>query len=257
MSVDLNKIRRYERKYLITPEQAETVREFIRGFMAPDSHTDLAIGGYTVNNLYLDTPDLFFYNEVKRRRLRRFKPRMRYYGDDPSGGLWLEVKNKYAEIVWKNRHRVAAKLWPGLLEPQPAGDGPPVSIEGPRTFEDVVGLFPVQPVMHVRYFRQAWVSELDNYGRVTFDTRLRCRPAFGSTDLVAPEDELGYYDDAVTTMAHDSMVLLEVKTETLVPWWAIEITKRAELWQRGFSKYGYGVERYLTHPEGQGRVLRA
>jgi hypothetical protein len=255
MSVDLNKIRRYERKYLVTPAQAEIVREFIRPFMAPDSHTNAAQGGYTVNNIYLDTPDLRFYTDVKTRRLRRFKPRMRYYGADPSGGLWLEVKNKHGEIIWKNRHRVPASAWPGVLEAQPAPEGDPVSVQGPRTFEDIVGLFPVRPVLHVRYFREAWVSELDDYGRLTFDTRLRCRPALGSTDLAAPEPELGYADDPVTTSAPDSMVLIEVKTETLVPWWAIEITKRAELWQRGFSKYCYGIERALFAPQGQGRVV--
>lgn len=255
MNVDLNKIRRYERKYLVTPEQADVVRRYIRGFMVPDSHTEPSRGGYTVNNIYLDTLDLRFYSDVKRRKLRRFKPRMRYYGDSPAGGLWLEVKNKHGEIIWKNRHRVAARAWPGVLEAQPAYDGEPVSVQGPRTFEDIVGLYPVRPVLHVRYFREAWVSELDNYGRLTFDTQLRCRAAGGSTELAAPEPELGYADDPVTTNAPDSMVLIEIKTETLVPWWAIELTKRAELWQRGFSKYCYGVERAVFQPEGQGRVV--
>lgn len=256
MSVDLNRIRRYERKYLVNPEQAAVVREFVRGFMEPDLHTEPDLGGYTVNNLYLDTPDLYFYHEVKLRRLRRFKPRMRYYGADTSGGLWLEVKNKYGEIVWKNRHRVSDKLWPEVLQPRPATDASAVLLAGPTTFEDMVGLFPVEPVMHVRYFREAWVSAIDPYGRVTFDTRLRCRPAHGSTRLVSPENELAFFDDPVTTDAGDSMILVEVKTETQVPWWALEIARRAELWQRGFSKYCYGVDRFLARPDSQGRAAR-
>jgi hypothetical protein len=245
MTTDLNKIRRYERKYLVTHAQAQAIREFIRPFFRPDQHTDATLGGYLVNNIYLDTPELRFYQDVKLRRTRRFKPRMRYYGTSPDGWLWLEVKNKDSDIVWKHRQRVPHTDWPKVLLPRPVDvlDRRIHSVQGPSTFVDLVGLFDVQPVLHVRYFREAWVSLHDEYGRVTFDTRLRCCPAHGSTQLVMPDEAMEFYDDPVTTGNEGSWVLLEVKTETLVPWWAIQLTRAMQLWQRGFSKYCYGIDR--------------
>jgi hypothetical protein len=256
MSVDLNKIRRYERKYLVTPEQADRIRRFLKPYFKLDAFTDEALGGYTINNVYLDTLDLSFYRDTKERRLRRFKPRMRYYGAAPDAGLWLEVKNKLGDIVWKHRRRVDASEWPGVLDARPETRTDVVARFGPQTFEDVVGLYPVVPMLHVRYFREAWVSEIDSYGRVTFDTRLRCRAANLSPQLGPLEHDLDFYDDAITTTAADSMMLLEVKTETLVPWWALAIARNAELWQRGFSKYCYGIEHVHEVPWSFGRTVR-
>ena len=218
MTDDLNRIRRYELKYLVTEEQAAAIREFIRPIFALDSHIPPGESGYTVNNLYLDTPDLRFYQDVKLRKLTRRKPRVRYYGQSPEEGIWLEVKNKQGRTVWKHRRRVALAEWPDVLRvPRgPAGaDTPPGLL---RTFEDVTQLCGAEPVLHVRYFREPWVSQVDDYGRVTFDRRLRCRLANGSLDLRAEEPAMEFYDDALTGGAWGSLVVLEIKVEPKVPW---------------------------------------
>ena len=57
------------------------------------------------------------------------------------------------------------------------------------------------------------------------------------------------YYDAGTTLNYESPVLLEIKVETLVPYWASEMIRKFNLMQRPFSKYCYGVDHahgYIT-----------
>ncbi|NOZ00585.1 MAG: polyphosphate polymerase domain-containing protein [Deltaproteobacteria bacterium] len=243
MTDDLSRIRRLELKYLLTEEQAGRVREYVRGFCDLDANSDADLGGYVVNNLYLDTPDLRFYWDVKNRKLTRFKTRVRYYGTGPADVIWLELKHKQSNVVWKTRRRMKADQWPGVLEPRLARPDVPRFIEGPPSFEEIADLYGVRPLLHVRYFREPWVSALDHYGRVTFDRRLSFRLARGSYELTCDDDEMVGYDDPVTMNAPDSLVLLEIKIERLAPAWAIRLIRRLGLEQRGFSKYCYAIDR--------------
>ncbi len=239
MQTDLNKIRRYELKYTISEAKARAIRDYIQPIFSTDPYVPEGDKGYTVNNLYLDTHDLRFYYDVKFRRLTRFKPRMRYYGTDAPKELWLEIKNKHNNVIWKKRRVIPIEAWPHVLDVQ-ASERRESKIEAlPQTFEELVQIFGAEPVLHVRYFREPYVSDLDTYGRITFDRSLRYRLANGSYEVHAREDEMVYYDDAVTTRSWDSPVILEIKVETIMPFWASKIIKRFELMQRGFSKYCY------------------
>ena len=101
------------------------------------------------------------------------------------------------------------------------------------------------PVLHVRYFREPYVTDLDLYGRVTFDRKLSYRPTNGQIDLEFNEKDMIYYDDAVTTRSRESFVLLEIKTETLIPYWIQELIRKFNLMQRPFSKYCYGIDNIM------------
>ena len=146
--------------------------------------------------------------------------------------------------------RAALAEWPEVLRvPRgPAGaDTPPGLL---RPFEDVTQLCGAEPVLHVRYFREPWVSQVDDYGRVTFDRRLRCRLARGSLDLRAEDPSMEFYDDALTGGAWGSLVVLEIKVEPKVPWWARTLIQRFELMQRGYSKYCYVIDHARETAEG-------
>jgi hypothetical protein len=253
MVADPGQIRRHELKYLITEAQAVAMREHIRPFFAVDRHVPEGAAGYTVNNVYLDTHDLRFYHHVKTRRLRRFKPRVRYYGHELGDWLWLEVKSKHGRTVWKDRRRVPVDDWPAVLFAPPADDGEGGNGLSRLRFEDVVQLHGASPVLHVRYFREPWVSEIDDYGRVTFDRRLRCSLSHGSTALSTPDSDMLFYDDAVTSKARDSLVILEIKTQQNVPWWARSLITKFGLMQRGYSKYCHVIERAHRAAEGRNR----
>jgi len=108
---------------------------------------------------------------------------------------------------------------------------------------DLVALHGARPVVHVRYSREAWVSDVDDYGRVTFDRALRYRLAHGAPDLSCDDAAMIHYDDPVAARSPGSPVVLEVKTETLVPAWAMAMIQRFGLVQGGFSKYCYALDR--------------
>ena len=123
----------------------------------------------------------------------------------------------------------------------------PSYIDLPETFEEVNHLYSTAPVLHVRYFREPYVSDIDEYGRITFDRALRYRLAHGSYEIGSRDDDMIYYDDPVTARWDDSPVVLEIKTQAFVPFWAIDLIHRFSLVQRGYSKYCYAIDQCLEN----------
>ncbi len=247
MSKELSEIRRYELKYTITEEQALQIREYIQNICTLDKHVPPGATGYIVNNLYFDTSDLRFYHDTKFRKLTRYKPRARFYGEKATDFIWPEIKYRNANIIWKTRYQLPLERWPEIFTAQMTDRKEPVIKKQLNTFDDVIYWYQAQPVIHVRYFREPYVTELEEYGRVTFDRHLCCRPTRGSIELAYNEQDMLYYDDPITSQNFDSLVLLEIKVETLVPEWAIELIRRFNLTQRAFSKYCYGIDSILGY----------
>jgi len=246
MSQDLSKIRRYELKYTVTEEKAAAIIQYIKGFCALDAHVPAGETGYIVNNLYFDTPELRFYHDTKFRRLTRYKPRARYYGENIGAFIWPELKFRNASVIWKIRHRLPVNLWPTLFHPQYSERTVSEVKNRLDTFEEVVHWHGAHPMMHVRYFREPFVTQIEEYGRITFDRSLAYRMAGGSLDLCCNASEMIYYDDAVTTVHNESPVLLEIKVERMVPFWVVDLIRRFELVQRPFSKYCYGIDNHMN-----------
>ncbi len=249
MAVELPAIHRYELKYTVTEPQAAEIRDFIKPLFSLDANVPREQGAYTVNSVYMDTPGLRFYHDTRLRELLRFKPRVRYYGTGAVESATLEVKYRHNRTVWKVRDRIAMTEWPGVLEIARSERTSPTYDALPRSFVDVHHLYGTEPVLHLRYHRQPFVSDVDAYGRITFDRAMRYRLMRGSYDLSSHDEEMSYYDDAVTAQWAESPVVMEIKTESLVPFWALDLIKRFSLVQRGYSKYRYVIDNCL---EGAG-----
>lgn len=247
MSNELNEIKRYELKYTITEELAAEIREHIKNICTQDVHVPPGEQGYIVNNLYFDTPDLRFYYDTKFRKLTRYKARARFYGEKAIDLIWPEIKYRNASVIWKRRYNIPIERWPELFDPERTVRKQPLVKAQLDTFNDLIYWHHAQPVLHVRYFREPYVAELEEYGRVTFDRQLCCRPANGSIDLDYDEQAMLFYDDPINSRADDSPVILEIKVESLIPIWAIELIHKFNLKQRGFSKYCYGIDSILGY----------
>lgn len=248
MLSDLSQIKRYELKYVISEKTATKIRDYIQGICSLDRHASPKTGGYIVNNLYFDTPSLHFYYDTKFRRLTRYKLRARYYGEQVTDFIWPEIKYRQSSVIWKTRRRVSVEQWPELFNSQKSEHKNPTIKDRLDSFEDIIHWYGAQPVLHMRYFREPYVTQLERYGRVTFDRRLTYRMAHGSIDL-SPDDaeDMLFYDDPVTSKHYESPVILEIKVETLVPFWAIDIIQKFDLVQRGFSKYCYGIDNNMEY----------
>lgn len=229
-------ISRHELKFLVDPDTAERVREDVTRICALDRHANG--GRYLVNTLYLDTPEMRFYGDVRFGRARRVKPRVRWYGVSPGPRIWLEVKAREASVNMKRRNPVPTSMWPGILSP--ALHAAPTGMMTP--FEALVAKSAARPVLHVRYEREPWISGLDDYARVTFDRALRVRSALSSPEL--PRDDFGFTYVAWETQVGEpeAGVLIEMKSALQIPRWMGALIRRHGLEQRGFSKYGNGID---------------
>jgi len=231
-------LRRLEHKYFLTEPVAAAVEAAIQAYCSPDP---LGADGYTIHSLYYDTVDLAFFRANKLKQQWRHKPRVRIYDTNATGPVYLEVKSKEGDIVSKVRQRIEPARWPSVLDaPGPLHD---------QGFCELVRRTGAVPTLHVRYHRTAWVSDVDVYGRVTFDRRLRCALAHGDPDLRVHEQDLTFVDDPRVMFAPGSFVVLELKCEQLIPRWMVNLVRRFELVQLGFSKYGAGIERMGLDPE--------
>jgi VTC domain-containing protein len=245
MATDINVLQRYELKYTISESVADAIREYIQPIFSLDSHACPEQRGYIVNNVYMDTPGLRFYYDTKFHKLTRFKPRVRYYGPRLDQFVILEIKHRHNTTTWKRRQRIDAHEWPGVMEVTRSTRVSSSHTAMPDTFAEVNHLYGTLPVLHVRYFREPYVSDIDDYGRITFDRALRYRLAHGSYDMESSDEQMIYYDDPVTAQWHESPVVLEIKTSTFVPFWVADLVRRFSLVQRGYSKYRYVIDRCL------------
>jgi hypothetical protein len=235
-------IKRYELKYAVTEETASEIREYIKDICTLDKHVLPGADGYIINTLYFDTLDLRLYHDAKLRRLNRYKTRVRYYGIQPTESIWTEIKYRSGNIIWKRRCRVPLDYWPKLFEPELTKRRQPVIRERLDTFDDLVIWNCEQPTLHVRYYREPYVTELEEYGRLTFDRKICCAPAENTCHLEYNEQDMIYFDDAVNSREDDSMVILEIKVGTYIPEWVIELIRKFNLRQRPYSKYCYGID---------------
>jgi len=226
-------IERYEMKYRLPPALAPMVREAVLPYVRPDSAS--ARGPYLISSLYLDTPRFDFYNQTREEAARRFKLRIRRY---VTGPYFVECKRRLKDVISKIRVAVPQEAYPDVLLS-------PRGLEIARTERDRHHLeefirrmrtWGAEPICVVKYAREAFVSEVDDYGRVTFDVELCGRRAAG---WHVPMHEPGWQpvDGGIRFGLPFSGVILELKCTTAVPLWMSDIVRRFGLIRTGFSKF--------------------
>ena len=238
---------RFELKYLISEEQVPRIRETLLAYCEPDVHNHMETG-YSVRSLYLDTPTLAFHKAKMRDDADRFKLRIRTYAD--TGGAHLEIKRKTKEVITKKRATVPQDMVieavSGGAQLGPEGQWPNLS-----DFSRLAALTGAEPITIVDYHREAYVSTVNEYARVTFDRRLRYQHA-RSFDLRGDPRAWIALDTYWRFDGLRSPVVLELKCENQVPYWLADLIRGFNLRLQGFSKYSYSIlaEQRLDHGLG-------
>lgn len=238
-------LERLELKYLIDEAVAGRIRRDVAAYCRPDRPVEPGAAhgrrGYPISSLYLDSPGLVFHRAKERGDPERIKLRIRTYGDESPAVL--EVKRRSADVVDKQRVRVhraeverAARGRPLDIEPDPA------SRRRLDRFARLVAEYGAEPTLRVRYWREAWESDVDDYARVTFDRNIEARRtrAWARDDAAGPERWIAF-DEHWAPELEGAHLVLEIKCHTTVPWWVTDLVRRYALRRCSFSKYSIGI----------------
>jgi hypothetical protein len=243
-------LQRREYKYLIDEATVDRVRRSIAGICAPDRYA--ANGRYTIQTLYLDSLHRNVYRAAIEGEVVRHKLRIRGYPDAADAPVFLEVKRRVDDVIAKSRLPVRGD-WANQLERRTLLDR--IATRDRLAAENFVSHYeasyagPLVPMVLVRYQREAYVSRIEDYARVTFDRELSFQP---KTELsLHPEhDHWSAFDDpiAMRIATTRSLVILELKFQHVVPRWMQRMVQALELRRDAFCKYTRAVDAMLRRP---------
>lgn len=223
-------MKRYELKYILSPEQTAYLKERLQGHMVLDKY-----GKTSIASLYYDTPDYRLIRTSIEKPPFKEKIRLRSYGlateDSP---VFLELKRKTEGIVYKRRVSSTIPAVNAFFQ----GEGE-ICADGQIAreityFRDYYRA--LVPACLIIYDRMAYYQP-DGDLRLTIDHD----PRYRVTDL-----------DLTTSMAGESLLregytILEVKVQEAVPLWLCHILTEGRIYKGSFSKYGEAYKQQAHH----------
>ena len=219
--------KRYEIKYLLSPRQKKEFQKAMERYMVLDRY-----GRTTIQNIYYDTPNWQLIRTSLEKPVYKEKLRLRSYGvAKPDGTVFIEIKKKYAGVVYKRRTSATeaeamAYLNNGI---KIAGHEDQILREIDYFKNFYEGL---KPAMVISYEREAFYGKEDPNLRMTIDENILWR----DEDLTLRKEAYG------TAVLKPGESLLEIKIAASMPLWLTYELNRLEIRQTSFSKYGRAYE---------------
>lgn len=242
-------LERYELKYLIPLEMVEPISRYVETYCEMDYYSQISPDlYYTINSLYLDTPNLYLWANKEMAGAYSFNMRVRSYGDTPQAPYFYEIKYKIREFVRKKRAKVDSENWmEALVEGFLPTHLDPASAANFQDFLYMRWTYNVEPVILTQYRRKAYLSLIDDYARVTFDRDLRFQEELEWN--VKPHEELMcHYDHPEAFESPGQNVILELKCEKKIPYWMVDLIKHFDLELANFSKFGNSMNTLKANP---------
>ncbi|MEM7172237.1 MAG: polyphosphate polymerase domain-containing protein [Pseudomonadota bacterium] len=222
---------RREVKLLVHPDIRAEIIDWLSALLPPDP---VAPAGYRVRSLYYDSDDLVAYRLKKDGVRRRFKLRLRAYGDEAGGTLqtddrgFLEVKWKLGDLVWKERVEGGLSDLDRLTREGYVDSGL-------ESLPMLLAGHDFAPKSIVEYQRQAFQDEAY---RVTMDG-----PVYGQA---APRLSTFLENrKAGKSLITRRYSVLEFKFQRSLPIWQRDLVRRWNLPVATFSKYGESINMIL------------
>ena len=241
---------RFEYKYHVPEHLSDEVRHYIRPYLVKDPHCARSPdGAYVINNLYWDTPHLAFFYAHTNKSIDRFKLRIRTYGTGEGGSTaFLEVKRKIRQVIVKTRVGIPRDRYEAIMRGDIQADLPGRENAYLQDFIGRMIQWGAQPLLLIRYKREAYENVFDEDARVTFDRELCYKPADG-LDLRGDQARgWTYMDDPDAMPGVPTPTLIELKFTSFVPGWLRELVQRFGLQRTQFSKYLTAVEHLVNGP---------
>lgn len=234
--------KRYELKYMLTPEQKERILSAMMPYMQLDKY-----GRTTIRNLYYDTDTYLLIRRSIEKPAYKEKLRIRSYSRaDADSTVFVELKKKYADVVYKRRIALPyAEAVKWLTEEK----HPEQHTQIAREIDYCLGFYgTLRPAVFLSYEREAYYATDGSDFRVTFDDTILCR-----------QEELSLRSDVYgTSILPDGKVLMEVKCTGGIPLWLTQVLSREKLYKTSFSKYGAAYSTLIfpqTHTQNAHNML--
>lgn len=229
-----NIFQRYEIKYLITTSQKQRLLDGMSRHIQSDRFSN-----YTICNIYFDTMNKYLIRRSLEKPVYKEKLRLRSYGTaQPESTVFLELKKKYRDIVYKRRITLAEVDAMAYL----CQDGP---VPQPSQISSEIDYFrkfyrDLCPSVVLSYEREAYCGVENADLRITFDQNILwrdtdfslCSPIYGN-EILAP-----------------GQALMEIKVGDAMPLWLTHLLTENGIYKTSFSKYGSAYAQMLKSNGG-------
>ncbi len=227
--------KRYELKYLLTPEQKEKVLAAMQPYMKLDKY-----GRTTIRNLYYDTDTYLLIRRSIDKPLYKEKLRIRSYSRaEADSAVFVELKKKYNDVVYKRRISLPNMDAMGWLSGEKSCDQHTQIAREIDYFRELYGT--LHPTVFLSYEREAYYANDGTDFRVTFDDTILCR-----------QEELSLTSEVYgTEILPEGMTLMEIKCSGGIPLWMTQELSKEGIYKTSFSKYGTAYRTLIfpqTHP---------
>ncbi|MBE6695876.1 MAG: polyphosphate polymerase domain-containing protein [Ruminococcaceae bacterium] len=224
--------KRYELKYILTPEQKEKLISAMSPYMQLDKY-----GRTTIRNIYFDTDNYRLIRRSIERPAYKEKLRIRSYSQATADStVFVELKKKYEKVVYKRRLPLSEReAFAWVLRKKACPVDSQISHEIDY-FIDFYGA--LKPTAFLSYEREAYYEKDGGDFRVTFDDNILCR----QTDLDLCSSVYG------RPILPEGKILMELKCSGGIPLWMTEALSHEHIYKTSFSKYGTAY-RSLIFPE--------
>lgn len=235
---------RYEYKYLVDTKLLDRLRRSFEPYLEPDEYAAGRNNAeYTVRSIYFDTHNLQFYHEKLSGIMVRKKLRIRGYNyRDESDKLFLEIKRKYENKIWKNRAAFSYENLKSIIDCGNIEDlindetlDRAAFSEGSRFIHHLKRNH-LKPVVLITYDREAYQSKFNSSLRITFDKNLRYKLFPSTEDL---------FDESTLKKAMPDKFVLELKFYNGFPRWLQNILQKYGLTRVPVSKYTICIDHQM------------
>ena len=247
----IKSFKRYEKKYILTKEQYESLLPSLLKHMDFDDHCDLD-NNYNIYNIYYDTDN----NDVIRHSISKpyYKEKLRLRSYKPitklNDKVFLELKKKINGCV--NKRRVVLTLeeaYKFLDTGERAKTDDFLNNQVLNEIDYYLKHHDVHNKVYISYSRKAFFAKNDRNFRVTFDTNIIAR----RDHLSLQEGSFGY------PIIDENSYLMEVKILGSIPLWFTSILSDLEIYNTHYSKYGnefmgYCLNKNRTYNKGREKV---
>lgn len=221
--------KRYEKKYLLNPEQYAILKAEIDKHFIPDEY-----GETKICNLYYDTPEYLLITRSIDKPIFKEKLRIRTYGvPKDKTTAFIEIKRKFDSVVYKRRIHMPYVDAIKYVEAPPERDKSQIDKE----IDYVIGMYKgIAPMFYISYDRCAFFYKETSDIRVTFDSNITWRDY--ELDL-----RKGSYGESLLP---DGYKLMEVKVPNTAPLWLAELLSKLKIYPTSFSKVGTAYKTMLA-----------